>query len=168
MCTDYRGNGSYLNYTGDIDILLLESDFVDYIESNITSELCRDYLITAVCATLYPVCTENGTVQLLCPEQCEDVLNDMCMQEAADVVEYINEWIGDPVVNFTLNCSNSLNFAELYLESTVCYDDNCLLILLDDDSNNSTGNSTSVPTSTPTPTPTPTVMPTTQVPIPNK
>ena len=129
-------------------MLFLESDIIDYIESNFASELCRDYLMTAVCATIYPVCTENGTVQRLCSEQCEDILNDMCMQDAADVVQYINEQMGDPVINFTINCSNSLNFAELYLESSVCYDDDCLSVSIVDDSSVSTDPPTTMSTIT--------------------
>ena len=169
ICTGYRGNGSYLNYTSDLDVLFLESDIIDYIESNITNEPCRDYLMVTVCATIYPVCTDNDTVQQLCSEECEDILNDMCMQEAVDVIEYINEWMGDSVVNFTLNCSNSLNFAELYLESPVCYDDDdCLSISIVDDSDNNTDNGTAVSTNPPptTSTPTPTVVPTTQLSVP--
>ena len=144
ICTDYRGNGSYLNYTTDIDILLLESDVIDYIESNIISDQCREFLMVAVCTIIYPVCTDSGTVQQLCSEKC--ALNEnTCAQEVADIIEYINEWLGDPVINFTLNCSNSLEFVELYLESSVCYDD-CLSISVVSDSDNNTDNATSVPT----------------------
>lgn len=158
---DYRGNGSYLNYTSDIDLALLESDVFGYIEANIVSELCKDYLMVAVCATIYPMCTESDTIQQLCSEQCNDILNeDMCMQDAADVVEYINEQIGDPTINFTLDCSNSVNFAELYLESSVCYDDGCLSISIDGVSDNNIEITTSMPTD-PT-----TIMPTTQLSIP--
>lgn len=161
ICTDYRGNGSYPNYTTDIDLLLLESDVFDYIESNITSDLCRDFLMVVVCATVYPVCTEDGSVQQLCSEEC--MLNEnTCAQEVADVMEYVNEWLGDPVINFTLNCSNSLDFVELYLESLVCYDDDCFSISIASDSDNSTDNSTSVPTSS-----TDVTTPTTPLPIPD-
>ena len=70
ICTDYRGNGSYLNYTTDIDIMLLESDVINYIESNIASDQCREFLMVAVCTIIYPVCTEIGTVKRLCSEVC--------------------------------------------------------------------------------------------------
>ena len=137
-------------------MLFLESDIINYIKSNVTNELCRDYLLTAVCATIYPICIENDTVQQLCSEQCEDILNDMCMQDAADVTEYINEQMGDPAISFIINCSNSLNFAELYLESSVCYDNaDCLSVSIVDDSDNNTSVSTDPP---------PTTMPTAPVP----
>ena len=155
ICTNYRGNGSYLNYTSEVDLLFLESDIINYIKSNISNKLCRDYLMTAVCATIYPVCIENDIVQQLCSEQCEDVLNDMCTQDALDVIEYINEQMGDPAISFAINCSNSLNFAELYLESSVCYDDDCLSVSIVDDSVNNTSVSTDPP---------PTTMPTVPVP----
>lgn len=143
-------------------MLFLESDVIDYIESNISSELCRDYLMVTVCNTIYPVCTENDTVKQLCSEDC--ALNEgMCTQESADVITYINEWMGDPVINFTLNCSNSLNFAELYLESSVCYDNDCLPISMVNGSDNYTGSGSSMPTSTPTTA----TMPTTPIPIPD-
>lgn len=155
ICTNYRGNGSYLNYTSDSDMLFLESYITNYIKSNISSELCRDYLLTAVCATIYPICIENGTVRQLCSDQCEDILNDTCAQDAVDVIQYINERTGNPAINFTINCSNSLNFAELYLESSVCYGD-CLSVSIVNDSDNNTSVSTDPP---------PTTMPT--VPVPN-
>ena len=90
ICTDYRGNGSYLNYTSEVDILFLESDIINYIKSSISNGRCRDYLMTAVCVTIYPVCIENDTVQQLCSAQCEDILNDMCTQDASDIL--MNEW----------------------------------------------------------------------------
>ena len=117
--------------------------------------------MVAVCATIYPICTENDTVQQLCSEQCEDVLNDMCMQDAVDVIEYINEWMGNPAINFTINCSNSLSFAELYLDSSVCYDDECLSVSIVDDSNNNASASTNPPPTTMSTTPT------TQLPVPD-
>ena len=143
ICTDYRGNGSYLNYTTDIDIMLLESDVIDYIESNIASDQCREFLMVAVCTIIYPVCTEIGTVKRLCSEEC--ALNEKtCAQEVTDVSVYLNEWLVDPAINFTINCSNSLDFVERYLESSVCYDD-CFSMSIASDSDNSTDNATSVP-----------------------
>ena len=127
----------------------MESHFIDYIESNFTSELCRDSLMIAVCATIYPRCLESGVVQQLCSQQCEYILHDMCIEETQDVVEYINARMGNPVNNFTLNCSNSLNFAELHLESSVCYDNDCLSVsIVDDDSDNNTDDDASVSTTT--------------------
>ena len=63
--------------------------------------------------------------------------------------------MGDPAISFAINCSNSLNFAELYLESSVCYDDDCLSVSIVDDSVNNTSVSTDPP---------PTTMPTVPVP----
>ena len=157
ICIDYRGNESYLNYTSDVDIM--EADIIDYIESNFASELCRDSLMVAVCATIYPRCMENGVVQQLCSQQCEDVIYSVCIEDTQNIIEYINVQMGNPVHNFTLNCSNSLNFAELHLGSPVCYDNKCLSISRVDNSDNNTDVDASVSTTTST-----TV---TQLPVPN-
>ena len=123
--------------------MLLESDVIDYIESNIASDQCREFLMIAVCTIIYPVCTEIGTVKRLCSEEC--ALNEKtCAQEVTDVSVYLNEWLVDPAINFIINCSNSLDFVERYLESSVCYDD-CFSMSIVSDSDNSTNNATSVP-----------------------
>lgn len=177
MCTDYRGNGSYLNYTSNIDMLLLELNITDYIESNVTNELCREYIMVVVCATIYPVCRQDGVVQQLCSEECDTVISeDMCVEDVANVTAYVNELIGDPTIHFTINCSNTLEFAEQYLESSVCSDDDdCFSASMVGNSDNNTEGSATMPSDPPTnttmntttTTASTTTMPTTQLSIPD-
>ena len=75
ICTDYRGNGSYLNYTTDIDIMLLEADIIDYIESNIASDQCREFLMVAVCTTIMSCVHRNWYCSTAVFEECA---LDMC------------------------------------------------------------------------------------------
>jgi len=69
-CTKYD---TYLNYTNDIDLIQLEISAMNYIDTRVTNQYCRNYLKTALCVTIYPPC--DGGIQTLCSEECDSLLN---------------------------------------------------------------------------------------------
>ena len=102
---------------------------MDYIEENVTNQYCRNYLKVALCVTIYPPCG-NGSVQRLCPGQCDSLLNNSsCSSDTEDVTEFISSEMGDLVINFTIDCSNSLSFANTFLNTSICSTNNCFSIL---------------------------------------
>ena len=128
-CTNYE---NYFNYTEDIDLLELEFKAMNYIEENVTNQYCRNYLKAALCVTIYPPCnvSNNGSIQRLCPDNCNSLLNNQtCSSDTTNVVEFISNQVSDPTINFTINCSNSLDFANMFLNTSICYSDNCISIL---------------------------------------
>jgi len=120
-CTNYN---AYLNYTNDIDLLQLEISAMNYIDTNVTNQYCRNYLKTALCVTIYPPC--DGGVQKLCSEECDSLLNSLtCSDDTVNLIEHVNNFISHPFVNFTINCSNSLQFSELFSNQS-CPGKNCV------------------------------------------
>jgi len=106
---------------------------MNYIEENIINQYCRNYLKAALCATIYPPCnvSNNGSVQRLCPEACESLLNNStCSSDTTHIIEFVSNEIADPAINFTIDCSDSLSFANTFLNTSICYD-NCISILKD-------------------------------------
>ena len=105
---------------------------MDYIEENVTNQYCRNYLKAALCVTIYPPCdiSSNGSIQRLCPGQCDSLLNNSsCSSDTEDVTEFISSEMGDPVINFTIDCSNSLSFANTFLNMSLCSTNSCISIL---------------------------------------
>ena len=103
-----------------------------YIEENVTNQYCRNYLKAAICVILYPPCnaSNNGSVQRLCPQQCESLLiNSTCSLDTTNVIDFVSSQIADPITNFTINCSNSLSFANMFLNTSVYCDNDCISIL---------------------------------------
>ena len=128
-CTNYK---TYFQYTEDVDLLQLEFKAMNYIEENVTNQYCRNYLKAALCVTIYPPCnvSNNGSVQRLCPGQCDSLLNNStCSSDTINVGDYVSSQITNPVIDFTINCSNSLSFANMFLNGSICYSNNCISIL---------------------------------------
>ena len=122
----------YINYTEDIDLLELEFKAMNYIEQNVTNRYCRNYLKVALCVTIYPPCnvSNNGSVQRLCPGECDSLLNNSsCLSDTKGVTKFISSEMRDPVVNFTIDCSNSLSFANRLLNTSICSTNSCISIL---------------------------------------
>ena len=122
--------GTYLNYTTDIDLPQLEFKVMKYIEENVTNQYCRNYLKAAICVTIYPPCnvSNNGTIQRLCPEECDSLLNNSsCSSDTTNVTEFMSSQIENHI--FTINCSNSVSFANIFLSTSVYYSNNCISIL---------------------------------------
>ena len=128
-CTTYQ---TYFQYTEDIDLLQLEFSAMNYIEENVTKQYCRNYLRAALCVTIYPPCnvSNNDSVQRLCPEECNSLLyNTTCSSDTEDVINFISSEVADPVIDFTIDCSDSLNFANMFLNGSFCHTDSCYSIL---------------------------------------
>ena len=126
--------GRYFSYTENINLLRLESMAMDYIDENVTNQYCRNYLKAALCVTIYPPCnvSNNGSVQRLCPGECDSLLsNSYCAFGTKDVVEFISIEMEDPAINFTIDCSNSLNFANTFLSTSICYTTHSCISILD-------------------------------------
>ena len=128
-----------------MDLAELESYVINYLETNITNEICRDYLKVAVCITIYPPCTDNGTiVEQLCSENCDTLFNEgTCAQETTSVVEVVNDFLADPMIEFTFNCPNTSSFVEAYLNTSLCQCEQCFV--MSSTVNNSTNDSTTTP-----------------------
>ena len=122
----------YFNYTDYVDLLELEFKAMNYIEENVDNQYCRNYLKTALCVTVYPPCSNisnNASVQRLCPEECNSLLNSFtCSSDTTNLVEFLSDQTANPI-NFTINCSNSLSFANMFLNTSICYDSTCTSIL---------------------------------------
>ena len=105
---------------------------MNYIEENVTNQYCRNYLRAALCVTIYPPCnvSNNGSVQRLCPEECNSLLyNTTCSSDTEDIINFISSEVADLVIDFTIDCSDSLNFASMFLNGSFCHLDNCVSIL---------------------------------------
>ena len=110
-CTNYD---TYLNYTNDIDLMQLEISAMNYIDTHVTNQYCRNYLKTALCVTIYPPC--DGGVQRLCSEECDSLLNSgTCSNDTVNLIEHLNNFTLHP---FTINCSNSLQLTELFVNGS--------------------------------------------------
>jgi len=120
----------------------LESYVLNYIETNITSEICRDYFKVAVCVTIYPPCTDNGTtVQQICSEDCDILFTEgTCAQESANIIEVVNDFVADPMIEFMFNCPNTSSFIEAYLNTSLCQYERCFVVssTVNDSTNSST------------------------------
>ena len=122
-CTSYS---SYLNYTTDIDLIQLEIIAMSYIDGNVTNQYCRNYLKTALCVTIYPPC--DGGVQRLCSEECDSLLNSgTCSTDTVNLIEHVNSFISNPLINFSINCSDSLQFSSSF-KNISCYGNDCIYI----------------------------------------
>ena len=126
LCTDYE---IYFDYTEDVDLLNLEFTALNYIENNVTNQYCRNYLKAAICATIYPPCnvSNNGSVQRLCPEVCDNLLNSStCSSDTTSMVAFVSSHVTD---HFTVTCSNSLSFASMFMNTSIHSNGNCISIL---------------------------------------
>ena len=120
----------YFKYTEDIDLLELEFKAMNYIKESVDNQYCRNYLMAALCMTIYPPCTNNASVQRLCPGECDSLLNSStCSSNTTNLIKYLSSQIENPLINFTINCSNSLSFANMFLNTSTCYDSTCISIL---------------------------------------
>ena len=129
LCTTYQ---NYFQYTKDIDLLQLEINAMNYIEETVTNHYCRNYLRTALCVTIYPPCniSNNGSVQRLCPEECYSLLyNTTCSSDTEGIINFLSNEMEDSIVDFTMDCSDSLNFAYMFLNKSLCKTDSCYSIL---------------------------------------
>ncbi|XP_065911786.1 tyrosine-protein kinase receptor UFO-like isoform X3 [Dysidea avara] len=100
---------------------------MNYIDTRVTNQYCRNYLKTALCVTIYPPC--DGGVQRLCSEECDSLLNSgTCSDDTVSLIDHVNNFISDPSINFTVNCSNSLQFSSSFLNTSTCHADNCVFI----------------------------------------
>ena len=123
----------YFKYTEDVDLLWLEFEAMEFIEENVINQYCRNYLKAAICATIYPPCniSNNASVHILCPGECDSLLNSsMCSSDTINVTEFLSSLIEDLGINFTISCSNSFSFANMFLNSSsTCYHNDCISIL---------------------------------------
>ena len=126
LCTNH---GRYFNYTEDIDLLQLEFNAINYIEENVTNQYCGNYLKEALCVTIYPPC-KNGSVEGLCSKECDSLLNNStCSSDTKHLSEFISSKMLNPVINFTIDCSNTLSFADTILNTSICSTNSCISIL---------------------------------------
>ena len=82
--------------------------------------------------TIYPPCniSNDSGVQRLCPAECDSLLsNSECILDSKDVIEFLSNEMEDPTINFTIDCSNSLGFANTFLNKPICYTNSCISIL---------------------------------------
>ena len=102
---------------------------MNYIETNVTNQYCRNYLKAALCVTIYPPCDDGG-VQKLCSEVCDSVLNNgMCSFDTRYLVEYVTIMTSNSFINFTINCSNSVSFSNGFLNTMPCQRNECVSLL---------------------------------------
>ena len=128
-CTNYD---TYFQYTEDVDLLDLEFKAMNYIEMNVTNPYCRNYLKTALCVTIYPPCnvSNNGSIQRLCSGECNSLLsNSECISDTEGVIKFISSEMVGPITTFTIDCSNSLSFANTFLNTSICHTGSCISIL---------------------------------------
>ena len=107
---------------------------MNYIEENVINQYCRNYLRAAICVTIYPPCnvSNNDSVQRLCPEECNSLLyNTTCSSDTKDVINFISSEVANPVIDFTIDCSDSLNFAKMFLNGSFCHTDSRCISILD-------------------------------------
>ena len=122
----------YFKYTEDVDLLWLEFEAMEFIEENVSNQYCRNYLKTAICAIIYPPCniSNNASVHILCPEECDSLLNNStCSSDTTSVNEFMSSLIEDLEINFTISCTNSFSFANMFLNSSAYYQNDCISIL---------------------------------------
>ena len=125
-CTDHD---IYLSYNDDIQYLLqLEYEVMNYIETNVINQYCRNYLKAALCVTIYPPC-DNG-IQKLCSEECDNLLNKgACSFDT----KYLNEYVADVMSNYsielTINCSDSLGFSNQFLNTSPSQNNKCISLI---------------------------------------
>ena len=101
---------------------------MNYIDTNITNQYCRNYLKTALCVTIYPPCDDEG-VQRLCSVECDSLLNSgTCFSDTMNLIEHVNNnFMSHSIMNFTINCSNSQHFPAQFL-SRICPSKDCISI----------------------------------------
>ena len=122
----------YFKYTEDIDLLQLELEAMEFIEENVSNQYCRNYLKAALCATIYPPCniSNNAGVHILCPGECDSLLNSStCSSDTTNLTEFVSSLMDNLEINFAISCSNSLSFANMFLNVSICYHDVCISIL---------------------------------------
>ena len=122
----------YFRHAENIDLLQLELRAMKFIKENVSNQYCRNYLKVAVCATIYPPCniSNNVSVHILCPEECNSLLyGSACSSDTTNLTEFVTSLIEDLEINFTISCSNSLSFADMFLNTTTCYHDDYISIL---------------------------------------
>ena len=120
---------AYLNYTNDVERLLqLEHEAMNYIEANVTNQYCRYYLKAALCATIYPPCDDG--VQKLCSKECDSLLNKgACYYDKRYLIEHVANTVSNLFQNFTINCSNSLDFSSSFTSTKPCQSSKCISII---------------------------------------
>ena len=104
---------------------------MSYVEENVTNRYCRNYLKAALCMTIYPPCnvSNDDSVQRLCPDNCDSLLNNStCSSDTEDVIEFVSSEMADPVITFTIDCSDSLSFANMFLNTSICSTNSCIAI----------------------------------------
>jgi len=101
---------------------------MNYIDANITNRYCRNYLKTALCVTIYPPCDDGG-IKRLCSEECDSLLNSgTCFGDTVNLIEHVNNnFMSHLLINFTLNCSYSLQFSSIFYNIS-CQSDSCVYI----------------------------------------
>ena len=122
----------YFKYTDDVDLLQLEFEAMEFIDENVSNQYCRNYLKAALCATIYPPCniSNNASVHILCPGECDSLLNSStCSSDTTNVSEFVSSLTKDLEINFTISCTNSLSFANMFLNTPISYHDDCISIL---------------------------------------
>ena len=122
----------YFKYTDDVDLLQLEFEAMEFIDENVSNQYCRNYLKAALCATIYPPCniSNNASVNILCPGECDSLLNSStCSSDTTNVSEFVSSLTKDLEINFTISCTNSLSFANMFLNAPTCYHNDCISIL---------------------------------------
>ena len=137
-CTSIPSNSSCANhemhfkYAENIDLLQLEFVTMEFIKENVSNQYCRNYLKVAVCVTIYPPCniSNNASVHILCPEECESLLySSACSSDTTSLTEFVTSLMENLEMNFTINCTNSLSFSNMFLNTTTCYHDDYISIL---------------------------------------
>ncbi|XP_065883016.1 uncharacterized protein [Dysidea avara] len=71
--------GTYLNHTISLSQSPFALELIFQAVASLPNQYCRSYLQTALCVITYPPCNDTGdniTVERLCPEECNMLLND--------------------------------------------------------------------------------------------
>ena len=98
---------------------------MEYIETNVTNQYCRNYLKAALCTTIYPPC--DGGVQKLCSKVCDSLLNNgTCSSDTRYLTEFMTNIELNSLINFTINCSDSLSFSSRFLSKMPCHSNKCI------------------------------------------
>ena len=101
---------------------------MNYIETNVINQYCRNYLKAVVCVTIYPPC-DNG-IQKLCSEECDNLLNiGTCSFDTKHFTEYFTDVMSNSSITLTINCSNSLYFSNRFLNKTSSQSSNCISLI---------------------------------------
>ena len=101
---------------------------MNYIETNVINQYCRNYLKAVVCVTIYPP-RDNG-IQKMCPEECDNLLNiGTCSFDTKHFTEYVIDVMSNSSITLTINCSNSLDFSNRFSNKTSNQSSNCISLI---------------------------------------